>query len=113
MSPTSPNPAAEQDLLALIGTINGLKLDPGLTNNLDNSARAVGDQLAQNAPAPPPPPPPPHGSPPPPPPSPSCQQLSQLKTTVSNQTGKKNGLTAAQAQLLTTSVAHIAAELGC
>jgi photosystem II stability/assembly factor-like uncharacterized protein len=105
ISPSSAIPAVEQDLLAFVGTVNGLGLSTGITNDLDNRAADVSGKLADPAP-----PAPPHG---PAPASASCRTLDDLAGQIASQTGKKNGLTSGQAATLGAAVAHISSELVC
>jgi hypothetical protein len=93
--PLTPTAQAEQDVLTLIGTVNGMPLDRGLAGDLRGPVRDVGRQLA-------------HGQL-----SNACRSLDDLGTKIADTTGKKNGLTAAQATTLQTARAAIATELGC
>jgi hypothetical protein len=92
---SSPNPKAEDDLVALMSTIDGMSLSGGEANALTNKARDAAKQLVggQGAQA--------------------CQTLAALSTKIANDTGKKNGLTASQAATLTAAVSQISSDLGC
>ena len=92
---STAKPQAEQDLLALIGTMNGMGLENGVMNSLLARIRDVGRQLADD------------------PAADACRSLGDLSERITALTGKKNGLTAAQAAQLSAAVAHIAAELAC
>jgi hypothetical protein len=89
----SPKPGAEQDVLALIGTINALALQNGTENDLRSSVRNIGKQLASDSVAS------------------ACLTLGDLAKKIVDQTGK--GLNTTQAAQLQAAVAHISAELGC
>ncbi len=93
--PLAATAQAEQDLLTLIGTIGGMPLDKGLANSLAGSVGDVGRQLA-------------HGQK-----SNACKSLVDLGKTITDKTGKKNGLTAGQAAQLQAPRTAIVTELGC
>jgi hypothetical protein len=90
-----PKAQAEQDVLALLGTIAGLPLDNGVASDLRNGVRDAGKQIAGG------------------PVTSACATLADLGRKISDRTGKKNGLAAAQAAQLESARAALAAELGC
>jgi hypothetical protein len=92
---TTPTAQAEHDLLVLLGTLGGMPLDRGTANDLGNGIGDAGRSLA-------------HDRLPD-----ACRSLSDLGKKIADRTGKKNGLTAAQASTLQTARAAIASELGC
>jgi len=93
--PLTPRSQAEQDMLALVGTLNGMGLDKGLANDLRTTVRDAGKQIAE-------------GTVPQ-----TCKKLAELGKKIAEKTGKKNGLTTPQAAQLSAARAAIAAELGC
>jgi hypothetical protein len=89
----SPKPGAEQDVLALIGTVDGMGLDNGFSNGLESDIANIGGNVVGGPDA--------------------CKPLGNLATKIGANIGKKNGLTAAQAATLNTAIAQIRSELGC
>jgi hypothetical protein len=90
-----PKARAEQDVLGLIDTVNGMSLDNGLAGDLRGKLVDVGRQLAGD------------------PTASACHGLADLTRQIDDRSGKPNGLTAAQAATLKAAGAAIAAELGC
>jgi Asp-tRNA(Asn)/Glu-tRNA(Gln) amidotransferase A subunit family amidase len=90
-----PKAQAEQDVLALVGTVDGMPLDKALANDLRNTVRDAGKQLVHQ------------------PVANACRALADLGKKIADRTGKKNGLAAAQAATLEAARAALATELGC
>jgi hypothetical protein len=91
----APRPQAEEDLLALIGIVNGMGLDNGLASDLRSKARDAEKDLAHDTVAN------------------ACHTLGELGREIAERAGKNNGPTAPQAATLSAAVAQVAAELGC
>jgi hypothetical protein len=92
---STPKATAEQDLLALVATLDGMSFHEGLAHRLLDGVRAVGMQLAEGTVAN------------------ACDALGDLTEQIGEQTGKKNGLTASQAAQLSAATSQIAAVLAC
>ena len=90
----STRPAAEADLLTLMQTIDTLRLDKDVANDLGNRARHVAQQVAKrddkNA----------------------CHEVSDLSKQIAD-LKKKGKITAAQAGTLDDLVSRISREVGC
>ena len=91
----SPNAAAESDLVALMGTIDGMSLKDGEANDLIGKAREAALELVEGRP------------------DEACKKLDELAKKIDKDTGKKDKLTAGQGAALSAAVAQIGSELGC
>jgi hypothetical protein len=91
----SPNPQAENDLVALMSTIDQMGLTNGESDALTNKARDAAKQLVDGQA------------------DKACKTLAALTTKIADDTGKKNGLTSSQAASLTAAVNEISSHLGC
>jgi amidase len=92
----TPTAQAEQDVLALFGTLNAMPIDKALALDVGGAILDVGKSLA-------------HDRLPD-----ACGSLSDLNKKIGDKAGKKIlGLTSAQASTLQTARAAIATELGC
>ena len=94
-SAVPPKPAAVDDLVELLGTIDGMGLKKpeadGLFDKTREAAHAVVDGPSSKA----------------------CQKLADLAAKIAADTGKKDKLTAAQGATLSAAAAAIRTELGC
>lgn len=91
----SPRPAAEDDLIRLMQTIAGMGLAKPEADGLTGMARDAARRLVGG------------------PISDVCTKLAALSARIAHDTGKKDGLTSAQASTLSSAVGAIRAELGC
>lgn len=91
----SPRPAAEDDLVGLMQTIAGMGLSRPEADGLTGMVRDAAKQLVGG------------------PISQVCTKLAALSQRITHDTGKTNGLTAAQASILAAAVGAIRAELNC
>jgi hypothetical protein len=89
----SPNPAAEADLVGLLGTIEGMGLSNPETTALQGKARAAATKVVTGPNA--------------------CKAIGELAARIANDTGKPNRLTEAQGATLAAAVSRISTPLGC
>ena len=90
-----PKPAAVDDLVGLLATIDGMGLKKPEADALSDRTRAAAQTVVEG------------------PLSKSCQKLAELAARITADTGKKDKLTAAQGATLSAAVAAIKLKLGC
>ena len=88
-----PTPAVIDDLVGLTATIDGMGLKTGESNKLSTKAREAADKVVNGKR------------------KGTCDKLGELAKTIADDTGKKDGLTAAQGALLAARMAAINTEL--
>ena len=90
----SPRPGIEHDLLGMVGTINGFGLRRSVAADLKDGIREIGVRVVSGS-------------------SLACKSVKELRRTISEYDGRRNGLTRAEASELRTDLAAIADALDC